>query len=199
MTIHVIPLHPALGAEIRGDDLRQPQDAATIKAISDALDQHVVVMFRGQDISEPDQIQAAECFGKVAYRRRPVNGVGPGGDYDTPFMMVTNIIRDGKSIGAFGDGFKPLRSMGATKRDDAKPGEEVLFGMGPFLKNQIAERRCRRSNQTRIGTDTFDGPTRIAPVAGWHVFANGCVLVIAAGAQVRRDPLAPERHNSVPQ
>ena len=28
----------------------------------------------------------------------------PGGEWDTPFMMVTNIVENGKSIGAFGDG-----------------------------------------------------------------------------------------------
>ena len=104
MTIEVVPMHPSLGAEIRGVDLRQPQDEATVKAIRDAFDKNVIVVFRGQDISEAEQLRAAEYFGKVAYRRRPLNGVGPGGDYDTPFMMVTNIIRDGKAIGAFGDG-----------------------------------------------------------------------------------------------
>ncbi len=104
MSIEVVPLNPALGAEIRGVDLRQPQDEATVRAINDAFDKNIVVVFRGQELNEAEQLRAAEMFGKVAYRRRPVNGVGPGGDYDTPFMMVTNIIRDGKSIGAFGDG-----------------------------------------------------------------------------------------------
>ena len=34
-----------------------------------------------------------------------VIGTSPGGDYDTPFMMVTNIIKpDGKPLGSFGDG-----------------------------------------------------------------------------------------------
>ena len=56
--------------------------------------------------------------------------------------------------GAFGGGFKPLRSMGATKPDDAKAGAEVLFGMGSGFKDQLAERRRGRSNQTRISTDT---------------------------------------------
>ena len=55
--------------------------------------------------------------------------------------------------GAFGGGFKPLRSMGATKPDDAKAGAEALFRMGSGFKDQLAERRCRRSNQARIGAD----------------------------------------------
>ena len=39
-----------------------------------------------------------------ALRRRPANGHSPGGEWDTPFMMVTNIVEDGQPIGAFGDG-----------------------------------------------------------------------------------------------
>ncbi len=104
MALSVRPLSPALGAEITGVDLREPLDVATVKAINDAFDQHIVVVFRDQQLSEDDQVRAAGYFGKVHIRRRPANGRTPGGEYDTPFMMVTNIVENGKSIGAFGDG-----------------------------------------------------------------------------------------------
>jgi taurine dioxygenase len=104
MTVTVVPLSPALGAEIKGVDLRQPQDAATIKTVNDAFDKHIVVVFRGQELSEDDQVRAAGYFGKVHIRQRPANGRTPGGEYDTPFMMVTNIVENGKAIGSFGDG-----------------------------------------------------------------------------------------------
>src|SRR5580700_9516843 len=100
----VEPLSPALGAAITGVDLRQPLDDATVKAVNDAFDKYVVVVFRDQDLSEDDQVRAAGYFGKVHVRRRPANGRTPGGEYDTPFMMVTNIVENGKSVGAFGDG-----------------------------------------------------------------------------------------------
>jgi alpha-ketoglutarate-dependent taurine dioxygenase len=104
MTMSVEPLSPALGAEIKGVDLRRPLDDATVRAINAAFDEHVVVVFRDQELSEADQLRAAGYFGKVHIRRRPANGRTPGGDYDTPFMMVTNIVEDGKSAGVFGDG-----------------------------------------------------------------------------------------------
>ena len=104
MTVSVVPLSPALGAEIKGVDLRKPLDAAAVKAINDAFDQHIVVVFRDQELSEDDQLRAAGYFGKVHIRHRPANGRTPGGEYDTPFMMVTNIVENGKAIGAFGDG-----------------------------------------------------------------------------------------------
>ena len=104
MPIAVEPLSPALGAEIKGVDLTKPLDEAAVKTINDAFDKHIVVVFRDQELTEADQLRAAGYFGKVHIRRRPANGRTPGGDYDTPFMMVTNIVENGKSIGAFGDG-----------------------------------------------------------------------------------------------
>jgi taurine dioxygenase len=100
----VTPLSKALGAEITGLDLRQPLDDAAVKAIRDAFDQHIFVVFREQELSEDDQLRAAGYFGKVHVRRKPVTTRDPGGAFDTPFMLVTNIVENGKSIGVFGDG-----------------------------------------------------------------------------------------------
>ena len=104
MAISVVPLHPAIGAEIKGVDLSKPVDEATKAAIRKAFEDHVVVVFRGQDLNEETQLAAGSIFGKVAERKRPNVGNLPGGDYDTPFMLVTNIVENGKPIGAFGDG-----------------------------------------------------------------------------------------------
>jgi taurine dioxygenase len=104
MPVTTEKLHPSLGAEVKGVDLTKPVDAETAAAVRKAFDDNIVIVVRDQDLTEDQQLKAAEIFGKVAYRRRPVVGDGPGGDYDTPFMMVTNIIENGKPIGAFGDG-----------------------------------------------------------------------------------------------
>jgi taurine dioxygenase len=100
----ITPLSKALGAEITDIDLRRSQDDASIKAIKDAFDQNIFVVFRGQELSEEDQIRAAGYFGKVHVRRRENYKRDPGGVFDTPFMLVTNIVENGKAIGVFGDG-----------------------------------------------------------------------------------------------
>jgi taurine dioxygenase len=100
----VTPLSKALGAEITELDLREPLDDAAVKAIRDAFDQYIFVVFREQELSEDDQLRAAGYFGKVHIRKRPVTTRDPGGAFDTPFMLVTNIVENGKSIGVFGDG-----------------------------------------------------------------------------------------------
>lgn len=105
MSVTVTPMSRACGAEISGVDLRAPLDPATVTEIEDAFHEHIVVVFRDQDIDEDEQIAFANAFGGLGERQRSPNGSTPGGGYDTPFMLVTN-IRDekGKSIGAFGDG-----------------------------------------------------------------------------------------------
>jgi alpha-ketoglutarate-dependent taurine dioxygenase len=104
MTMAIKPLSPALGAEVTGIDLRKPLDQATVQAVRDAFDRHIVLCIRDQELSEEDQLRAAGYFGKVHVRRKPVNGRDPGGQWDTPFMLVTNIVENGKAIGVFGDG-----------------------------------------------------------------------------------------------
>jgi len=106
MSITVTPMSAACGAAISGIDLRDPIDAATVKEIEDAFHEHVVVVFRDQDITEDEQMAFANAFGGLGDRKRSPNGSNPGGSYDTPFMFVTNIIdeKTGEPIGAFGDG-----------------------------------------------------------------------------------------------
>ncbi len=106
MSITVEPLSNACGAEIKGVDLREPISEATAREIEDAFHEHVVVVFRDQDITEEEQMAFANMFGGLGERRRSPNGSTPGGSYDTPFMFVTNIKdeKTGEPIGAFGDG-----------------------------------------------------------------------------------------------
>jgi alpha-ketoglutarate-dependent taurine dioxygenase len=104
MAMKVTPLSSALGAEVTGIDLRKPLDLVSAQALREAFDQNVVLCIRSQELSEEDQLRAAGIFGKVHVRRKPANGRDPGGQWDTPFMLVTNIVENGKAIGVFGDG-----------------------------------------------------------------------------------------------
>jgi taurine dioxygenase len=65
MSIEIIPLTTAIGAEIRGVDLREPQDAATIAAIRAAWMTHQVLLFRDQDVTPEQQIRFSRRFGLV--------------------------------------------------------------------------------------------------------------------------------------
>lgn len=62
MTLETIPLSGALGAEVRGADLRAVDDA-TFAAIHRALLDHGVIYFRDQDIAPAQQLAFAKRWG----------------------------------------------------------------------------------------------------------------------------------------
>ena len=53
--LDIRPLSNALGAEIRGVDLSKPLDDTTVAAIKDAWHEHIVLLFRDQDIDADQQ------------------------------------------------------------------------------------------------------------------------------------------------
>lgn len=53
----------ALGAEVMGVDLSRPLDAVTVKALNDLWDEHLVLLFRGQDIGPDHQLAFTRNFG----------------------------------------------------------------------------------------------------------------------------------------
>ncbi len=105
MALEVIPLDAPLGAEIRGLELETELSPETVAALDKALDDHVVIVVRGlRDLSEEGQLRFGKCFGEISKRKRPPSGRGAMGDFENPFMFVSNIIKDGKPLGALGDG-----------------------------------------------------------------------------------------------
>jgi alpha-ketoglutarate-dependent taurine dioxygenase len=64
-TLDIRPLGPVIGAEIRGIDLRDELDAATLGAIRAAWLEHLVVFFPGQSITPEEQTRFARQFGAL--------------------------------------------------------------------------------------------------------------------------------------
>ena len=63
MSITVKPRHPALGAEIRGVDMKKPVDAETIRQVHDAWMKHLVVVFPDQEITDAEHVAFTRNFG----------------------------------------------------------------------------------------------------------------------------------------
>jgi alpha-ketoglutarate-dependent taurine dioxygenase len=104
----VIPLARACGAEIRGVDLTRELSAETARAIKQAWGEHLVLVFRGQTITQEQQLRFASYFGELGDRKQapePLRGRAEGIHQDhKKILLVTNIKVDGQPIGAFGDG-----------------------------------------------------------------------------------------------
>ncbi len=110
MAINVTPLSPALGAEITGIDLRDELDDATFAAIEDAWHQNLVILFRGQELSEAAHLRFARRFGTLALRNRPADAVRESDELDPAVMLITNIRENGEPIGSLPDGEMTMHS-----------------------------------------------------------------------------------------
>ena len=105
MSVTAIPLAKHIGAEIRGIDLRQPADAATIAALRRIWLDAVVIVFRGQQLGQEDLLRVTGYFGRVGNLARPKEFRPPGFDklLDN-IMLISNIRENGEPIGALPDG-----------------------------------------------------------------------------------------------
>jgi len=100
--MEILPLTPAIGAEVRGVDLARPLDEATFRGIERAWHAHGVLLFRGQDLTEEDQVRFAGRFGELGQVINKHGGVTL--TRHPSVMLVSNIRQDGKPIGALPDG-----------------------------------------------------------------------------------------------
>lgn len=89
--IRIKPLSDALGAEIVGLDLSCPLDADTVSEIKQAWYDHIVLVFRDQDLANDDQVRFCRYFGDLETVRtgKQANDAMPN------TMMITNVTDTG--------------------------------------------------------------------------------------------------------
>jgi taurine dioxygenase len=94
--MEVVPLSPALGAEVRGVDASQSLPEDTFRKIEAAWHRHLVIVLRGQTLDEEAQVRFAERFGELSpiHTRRHSETGNPA------VMYVGNRTQDGRIIGA---------------------------------------------------------------------------------------------------
>ena len=126
MPIAVTPLSDACGAEISGVDLRQPLSPEDVSAIHRAWLDHLVIVFRGQDLTPADQKRACGHFGEIGAYNRPKSRQHPKHASDE-IMLVSNIREDGEPIGAHPDGEMMWHTDTAYTRNPHKA--TTLFGV----------------------------------------------------------------------
>jgi taurine dioxygenase len=104
VSLDITPLSEALGAEVRGLDLRGELDAATVAELTDAWHEHIVLVFRDQDLDEDAQLRFAARFGTLGERARPPERRPEGVDYNAAVMLISNVRENGVAIGSLPDG-----------------------------------------------------------------------------------------------
>ncbi len=105
MPITAHPLSAHIGAEVRGVDITKPLDEASRKAIYDLWLKHVVLVFRGQKLTQEQLLQATTIFGPMARSNRKPEYNPPGySDVLPGVMLISNIRENGVPIGNLPDG-----------------------------------------------------------------------------------------------
>jgi len=92
-------LSDALGVEALDVDLREPLPPARVAQLREAWHQGLILLLRDQSLSEEDQVRFAEYFGPLG-KTLNVHNTGR----HPAIMLVSNIRKDGKPIGALPDG-----------------------------------------------------------------------------------------------
>src|SRR5260370_35086836 len=90
--LQVVPLTKHIGAELRGIDLRQKPDEATIRAIYQAWLEHLVIVFPGQTLSQEDLVRVTGYFGEIGAPGRPAKYFPKGNSELRPgIKRISNI------------------------------------------------------------------------------------------------------------
>ena len=103
MAIQMKNVGAALGAEVADIDLSKPLPQADIDEIEATWRERLVVVFHGQNLSDPQLIAFSQNFGEL-------DPPGPN-PYGEPFNkdhpelnVISNVLENGKPIGNLGDG-----------------------------------------------------------------------------------------------
>ena len=96
-------LDAALGAEVVDVELAEPLPPATFAAIEAAWRERLVVVFRGQKLSDPQLIAFSRNFGEL--EPPGPNPYGEAFNKQHPEInIISNVIEQGRPIGSLGDG-----------------------------------------------------------------------------------------------
>jgi taurine dioxygenase len=101
--ISAVPLSKSIGADIVGIDLSKPVSDAQFQAIHDAWMAHLVLRFRGQNLTKDQLLDFSRRFGELD--KAPINIKGEPWIAGYPNLTVmSNIIENGQPIGSLGYG-----------------------------------------------------------------------------------------------
>ena len=186
--LRVDALTPTIGAEVTGVDLREPLDADTVSRLRAALNEHLVIFFRGQDITIDEHVRFARYFGEIDMP--PFRSAGA----DRPELTVLDQTEPkGQGADSWHADFthRPEPPMGSVLRAVQLPtlGGDTCWasmyaaydGLAPAMQGfvdglsavntlqMMAERARIRTPEATLADPTADGyPSFVHPVVRVH-------------------------------
>ncbi len=122
----VVPLGPGIAADVIGIDLAAPLPDDTVRALRDAWLQHMVLRFRGQQLTKDALLAFSRRLGRL--ERAPINTKGSEWIEGYPDLAVmSNIKVDGAPIGSLGFGEAVWHTD--MSYQDITPSAALLYGI----------------------------------------------------------------------
>lgn len=157
----VVPLSDAIGTEIRGVDLRHSLDSSVMGAIEKAWLDHVVILFRGQELAPADQERFARYFGELEAVKSSASQTD-----DEPHIMFISNVRDAGLRTALEDGdmwfhsdqcYYELPASGTTLYAIEVPpkGGNTLFSNGYTAYESLPE-DVKRTLDGKLALNIYD-------------------------------------------
>jgi taurine dioxygenase len=137
MECDVVKSDRPLGAEVGNIDLSRPLSDRQVSEVLDAWHENLVLLFRGQSLSDEDLLRVAESFGgaQVAGSR----GYYVKAGFDTKsgrvsalpgISIISNLDKDGKPVDFHaGTGSQPLGWHTDNSYVDTPPKGSILYGL----------------------------------------------------------------------
>jgi taurine dioxygenase len=184
--IEIVPTGAALGAEVRGLDLREPLDGATVAAIKRAWLDHLVLVFRGQAIGDAALVRFSRYFGetmKAALGEKRADGHSRTPPGFPEVGIISNVRVDGVPIGTLGAG-EAIWHIDMTYLDEPPKaailhalevpahGGDTGFGnlyrvyetLPSDLRSRIADLSCKHDMSTNSAGNVRSGFDAVADV-----------------------------------
>src|SRR6202166_409084 len=185
--MEVVPLGPGFAAELRGVMLADiAADDASYAAARAAFEEHSVLVFRGQDVTDESQLAFSRRFGPPEVTKDGSQGTG------THFVILTTIGEDGKVVPA--DHRLSLRNK-ANQLWHTDSSFKSVPALTSVLSARIIPARGGETEyvSTRLAFERLDPAPRekLENSFAWHDYAH-------SRSQITKDLASPEERAALP-
>ena len=185
--MNIVPLGPGFAAELRGVTLADvAADDAAYAATRALLDEHSVLVFRDQDVTDDIQLAFSRRFGPLEVTKVGSDGAG------TNLVILTSIDKDGKV--AAPESRRALRNK-ANQLWHADSTFKRVPALASVLSARIipAEGGETEYVSTRLAFERLDPAlqARLSRSFAWHDYAH-------SRGQIAADLASPEERTALP-
>lgn len=183
----IVPLGPGFAAELRGVTLKDiAADEAAYRQTRAAFEEHSVLVFRDQDVTDETQIAFTRRFGPLEVSHAASQGAG------TNLVILSTIDKDGKVVPA--DHRLALRNK-ANQLWHADSTFKSVPALASVLSGRImpAEGGETEYVSTRLAFERLDPATqkRITNLFAWHDYSH-------SRGKIAANIVAPEERAALP-